>query len=55
MTAVLMVKSSMDPHMISKNLGWLDGVVGSVLLVRSIFRSGLCGVIDDRFEVLEFA
>jgi hypothetical protein len=50
-TAVLAVMSDMDPHMISGNLGWvgLDGSVEVILLVRSILRSGLCGVIDDLF------
>jgi hypothetical protein len=48
---MLMVMSGMDPHMISGNLGWvgLDGSVEVILLVRSILRSGLCGVIDDPF------
>jgi hypothetical protein len=43
MIAVLTVMSDMDPHMI---IGSWVGLVGSVLLVRSIIRSGLCGVID---------
>jgi hypothetical protein len=45
MTAMLTVKSGMDPHMISGNPGRF-GLVGLILLVRSILRSGLCGVID---------
>jgi hypothetical protein len=45
MTAVLTIKSGIGPHMISGNLGWF-GWVGLVPLVRSILRSGLCGVID---------
>jgi hypothetical protein len=48
MTAELMVMSGMDPHMISGTkvgLVWL-GLFWSVLLVRSILRNGLCGVID---------
>jgi hypothetical protein len=44
-TVVLMVMSGMDPHMISGNLGWC-GLVGLVLLARSILYSGLYGVID---------
>jgi hypothetical protein len=44
-TVVLMVMSSMDPHMISGNLGRF-GWVGLVPLARSILYSGLCGVID---------
>jgi hypothetical protein len=45
MTVVLTIKSDMEPHMISGNLGRF-GLVGLVLLVRSILRSGLYGVID---------
>jgi hypothetical protein len=45
MTTMLTVKSGMDPHMISGNLGRF-GLVGLALLVRLILRSGLCGVID---------
>jgi hypothetical protein len=45
MIAMLTVMSGMDSHMISGNLGWF-GLVGLVLLVRSILHSGLCGVID---------
>jgi hypothetical protein len=45
MTTVLTVKSGMDPHMISGNLGRF-GLVGLALLVRLILRSGLCGMID---------
>jgi hypothetical protein len=45
MTTILTVKSGMDPHMISGNLGRF-GLVGLVLLVRLILRSGLCGVVN---------
>jgi hypothetical protein len=48
MIAILIVMSGMDPHMISGTwvgLVWL-GQFWSVLLVRSILHSGLCGVID---------
>jgi hypothetical protein len=48
MTAVLMVMSGIDPHMISGTwvgMVWL-GQFWSVLLVRSIPCSRLCGVID---------
>jgi hypothetical protein len=48
MTVVLTVISGMDPHMISGTwvgLVWL-GQFWSVLLVRSILRSELYGVID---------
>jgi hypothetical protein len=48
MTAVLTVMSDMDPHMISGTwvgLVWL-GQFWSVLLVRSIIHTGLCGVND---------
>jgi hypothetical protein len=45
MTAVLMVKSGMDPHMISGNLGRFD-LVGLLPLVRPILYCGLCGVIN---------
>jgi hypothetical protein len=48
MTIVLTVMSGMDPHMISGTwvgLVWL-GQFWSVLLVRSILCSGLCGVND---------
>jgi hypothetical protein len=48
MIAMLTVMSGMDPHMISGTwvgLVWL-GQFWSVLLVRSILHSGLCGVID---------
>jgi hypothetical protein len=48
MTVVLTVMSGMDPHMISGTcvvLVWL-GQFWSVLLVGSILRSGICGVID---------
>jgi hypothetical protein len=45
MTAVLTVKSGMDPHMISGNLGRFH-LVGLVPLVRLILCSRLCGVID---------
>jgi hypothetical protein len=44
-TVVLTVMSGMDPHMTSGNLGRF-GLVGLVLLARSIHCSGLCGVID---------
>jgi hypothetical protein len=48
MTVMLTVMSGMDPHMISGTwvgLVWL-GQFWSVLFVRSILHSGLCGVID---------
>jgi hypothetical protein len=45
MTVVLTIKSDIEPHMISGNLGRF-GLVGLVLLVRSILRSRLYGVID---------
>jgi hypothetical protein len=48
MTVMLTVMSGMDPHMISGTwvgLVWL-GQFWSILFVRSILRSGLCGVID---------
>jgi hypothetical protein len=50
-TVVLTVMSSMDPHMISGNLGWvgLDGSVEVILLVRSILCNRLYGLIYDLF------
>jgi hypothetical protein len=48
MTAVLTVMSGMSPHMISGTwvgLVWL-GQFWLILLVRSILRSGQCGMID---------
>jgi hypothetical protein len=50
-TVVLTVMSGMDPHMISGNLGWvgLDGSVEVILLVRSILRNRLYGLIYDLF------
>jgi hypothetical protein len=45
MTVVLTIKSDIEPHMISGNLVRF-GLVGLVLLVRSILCSGLYGVID---------
>jgi hypothetical protein len=44
-TVVLTVMSSMDPHMISGNLGRF-GLIELVPLARSIIYSGLYGVID---------
>jgi hypothetical protein len=50
-TVVLTVMSGMDPYMISGNLGWvgLDGSVEVILLVRSILRNRLYGLIYDLF------
>jgi hypothetical protein len=46
-TAVLTVMSGMDPHMISgTRVGLVELGPWLVLLVRSVLRSGLCGVID---------
>jgi hypothetical protein len=48
MTVMLTIISGIDPHMVSGTwveLVWL-GQFWSVLLVRSILHSGLCGVID---------
>jgi hypothetical protein len=44
-TVVLTIMSSMDPHMISGNLGRI-GLVGLFPLARLILYSQLCGVID---------
>jgi hypothetical protein len=44
-TVMLTVMSTMDPHMISGNLCRF-GLVGFVLLARSIPYSGLCEVIE---------
>jgi hypothetical protein len=49
MTVVLTVMSGMDPHMSSwkpgMGLAWLVVLVSHVLF-RSIYRIGLCGMVD---------
>jgi hypothetical protein len=48
MTAVLTVRSGIDPHMVSWNLGWYGWEVKSwsVLYLRSSYCSGLYGMFD---------
>jgi hypothetical protein len=51
-TAVLMVMSGMDPHMISGTwdvFGLVDRVKYGSPLVKSTLRNGRCGVIEVRF------